>query len=42
LPTSIQEKIADLIIKSHEAREKVKELLEEAKLKVEEMIEKDN
>lgn len=40
LPISTQEKIADLVIKSHEARKKAKELLEEAKLKVEEMIEK--
>lgn len=36
----IQQKIADLVIKSHEARKKAKELLEEAKRKVEEMIEK--
>ncbi len=40
LPTSIQEKIADLIVKSHQARKKAKELLDEAKLKVEEMIER--
>ena len=33
-------KIADLVSKSHEARKKSKELLEEAKRKVEEMIEK--
>lgn len=39
LPISIQEKIADLVVKSHKARKKAKELLEEAKLKVEEMIE---
>lgn len=36
----IQEEIAGLIKKSHEARKKSKELLEEAKRKVEEMIEK--
>ncbi|MFA7654413.1 MAG: restriction endonuclease subunit S [Candidatus Magasanikbacteria bacterium] len=40
LPAAIQEKIAGLIVKSHEARKKAKELLEEAKLKVEEMMEK--
>jgi restriction endonuclease S subunit len=40
LPISTQEKIADLMVKSHEARKKAKELLEEAKRKVEEMIEK--
>lgn len=34
-----QEKIADLIRKSHEARKKAKELLEEAKRKVEDLIE---
>lgn len=34
-----QQKIADLVVKSHEARKKSKELLEEAKRKVEEMIE---
>jgi type I restriction enzyme, S subunit len=39
LPKKIQEKIADLVRQSHEARKKAKELLEEAKLKVEEMIE---
>ena len=37
---NIQQKIADLVKKSHEARKKSKELLEEAKRKVEEMIEK--
>lgn len=42
LSVSTQEKIADLVVKSHEARKKAKELLEEAKLKVEEMIEKNN
>ena len=42
LPQSSQQKIADLVRKSHEARKKSKELLEEAKRKVEEMIEKGN
>jgi restriction endonuclease S subunit len=40
LPKTTQQKIADLVRKSHEARKKSKELLEEAKRKVEEMIEK--
>jgi len=40
LPKSTQEKIAELVRKSHEARKKSKELLEEAKRKVEDMIEK--
>ncbi len=40
LPKEIQEKIANLVQKSHGARRKAKELLEEAKRKVEEMIEK--
>ena len=40
LPKSTQQKIADLVRKSHEARKKAKELLEEAKQKVEELIEK--
>lgn len=40
LPKDTQQKIADLVRKSHEARKKSKELLEEAKRKVEEMIEK--
>lgn len=40
LSKSTQLKIADLVRKSHEARKKSKELLEEAKRKVEEMIEK--
>lgn len=40
LSLEIQQKIADLVQKSHEARKKSKELLEEAKRKVEEMIEK--
>lgn len=39
LPQNIQQKIADLVQKSHEARKKAKELLEEAKYKVEEIIE---
>ncbi|MDP2921763.1 MAG: restriction endonuclease subunit S [Candidatus Omnitrophota bacterium] len=38
LPKSTQQKIADLVSKSHEARKKAKELLEEAKQKVEKMI----
>ena len=41
LPKSTQQKIAELVQKSHEARRKSKELLEEAKRKVEEMIEKE-
>lgn len=40
LPKETQHKIADLVKKSHEARKKSKELLEEAKRKVEEMVEK--
>ncbi len=39
LSPKIQKQIADLVRKSHEARKKSKELLEEAKRKVEEMIE---
>ena len=39
LPQSTQQKIADLIKQSHEAREKTKQLLEEAKRRVEELIE---
>ncbi len=42
LPQKIQQKIADLVQKSHEARKKAKELLEEAKRKVETIIEKEN
>lgn len=38
LPKLIQQKIANLVKKSHEARKKAKELLEEAKQKVEELI----
>ncbi|OGK09915.1 hypothetical protein A2767_01575 [Candidatus Roizmanbacteria bacterium RIFCSPHIGHO2_01_FULL_35_10] len=40
IPKVTQQKIADLVRKSHEARKKSKELLEEVKRKVEEMIEK--
>jgi len=40
VPKPTQEKIANLIHRSHEARKKSKELLEEAKRKVEELIEK--
>ena len=40
LPKSTQQKIAELVRQSHEARKKAKELLEEAKRKVEEMIDK--
>lgn len=39
LPEETQEKIAELVRKSHTARQKSKELLEEAKRNVEEMIE---
>ena len=42
LSTDIQKEISDLVRKSHEARKKSKELLEEAKRKVEEMIERGN
>lgn len=38
LPKSIQQKIADLVRKSHEACKKAKELLEKAKQKVEKII----
>lgn len=38
LPKSTQQKISELVRKSHEARKKSKQLLEEAKRKVEEMI----
>lgn len=38
LPKATQQKIADLVRKSHEARKKAKELLEEAKQRVEEII----
>lgn len=40
LPKETQQKIAELVRKSHDARKKSKEFLEEAKIKVEEMIEK--
>jgi len=40
LPKPIQQKIAGLVRKSHESRKKAKELLEEAKRRVEELIEK--
>lgn len=39
LPMAIQQKIAELVRQSHEARKKSKKLLEEAKRKVEEAIE---
>ncbi|MFH1170712.1 MAG: restriction endonuclease subunit S [Candidatus Vogelbacteria bacterium] len=39
LPKSTQQKIVDLVRQSHEARKKAKQLLEEAKRKVEELIE---
>ena len=42
IPKPTQQKIGDLVRKSHEARKKSKELLEEAKRKVEEMIKKGN
>jgi len=42
LPKPIQQKISDLIRRSHESRKKAKELLEEAKRKVEKMIENNN
>ncbi len=40
LPKPTQQKIADLVKKSHQARKEAKELFEEAKRKVEEMVEK--
>ncbi len=40
LPKPTQQKIAEMVRRSHEARKKSKELLEEAKRKVEEMVEK--
>ena len=40
LPKPTQQKIANLVRQSHGARKKAKELLEEAKRKVEEMVEK--
>jgi restriction endonuclease S subunit len=41
LPQSTQQKIADLVRRSHKARYEAKRLLEEAKQKVEDLIEKD-
>ncbi|MBU4299458.1 restriction endonuclease subunit S, partial [Patescibacteria group bacterium] len=40
IPKPTQRKIAGLVQKSHQARKEAKELIEEAKLKVEELIEK--
>lgn len=40
LPKATQQKIADLVKKSHTARKKSKDLLEDAKRKVEEMVER--
>lgn len=40
LPEEIQQKIASLVRQSHETRRKAKELLEEAKRKIQEVIEK--
>lgn len=42
LPDHTQQKIAELVQKSHSARQKSKELLDEAKNKVEKLIEKSN
>ncbi len=42
LSNKIQQKIANLVRQSHETRKKAKELLDEAKKKVEEMIEENN
>ncbi|OGV97569.1 hypothetical protein A2W24_06005 [Microgenomates group bacterium RBG_16_45_19] len=39
IPTNSQQQIADLVVKSHEARQKSKALLEQAKKMVEDMIE---
>jgi len=39
LPKSVQQKIADFVHQSHESRKKAKQLLEEAKQKVEKIIE---
>jgi len=39
LPSETQQKIAELVKQSHKARREAKELLEEAKRKVEEAIE---
>jgi DNA repair protein RadC len=40
LPRAVQQKIADLVYKSHEARKEAKDFLEKAKREVEEVIEK--
>jgi restriction endonuclease S subunit len=40
LPKSTQQKVADLIRQSHQARKKAKDLLDRAKREVEELIEK--
>ncbi|PJA61316.1 MAG: hypothetical protein CO162_06895, partial [bacterium (Candidatus Ratteibacteria) CG_4_9_14_3_um_filter_41_21] len=40
LPKPTQQKIADLVQRSHSARQQGKELLEKAKRKVEEIVEK--
>ncbi len=40
LPKTTQQKIADLVSRSHQARKKAKELLEKAKREVEEFVEK--
>jgi len=42
LPKLTQQKIADLVCQSHEARQKAKELLKEAKRRIEELIEMKN
>jgi len=42
LPKPTQQKIADLVRQSHAARQKAKQLLEQAKQKVEDLIEKGN
>lgn len=40
LSNSMQQKISNLVVKTHKARQESKQLLEEAKTKIEEMIEK--
>jgi type I restriction enzyme S subunit len=40
LPQSTQRRIADLVLQSHQARKKARELLEKTKREVEELIEK--
>lgn len=42
LPKPTQQKISELVKKSHESRKMAKDLLESAKRKVEELIEKGN